>query len=121
MRNVNCIVLSAPDTASASGSAIDANQLVSASFQAVFADTSVAGTLQIQASNDIYNDRYNFPEGKFQPTNWTNVPSGSATVTAGASALILLPQIAYRWLRVVFTESTPGTSTIQVNMNALSM
>jgi hypothetical protein len=121
MRNINCVVLSNTDTASHNGAAIDANQLVSASFQAVFGDSGVSGTVKVQASNDIYNARYNFPEGNFVPTNWTDIPNASASITSGGSALITIAQMSYRWIRVVFTYTTGGSSTIVVNMDALSV
>jgi len=120
MRNVNCTVLSASDSASHNSAAIDSNQLVSASFHAYFGDSGVGGTLKIQASNDEYNARYNYPEGSFAPTNWVDVPNASATITSGSSALITIAQTCYRWMRVVFTYSSGGSSTIVVNMNALS-
>jgi len=121
MRNVNCTILSATDTTSHNGAAVDSNQLVSASFQAVFGDASAAGTVLIQASNDEYNARYNFPSGTFTPTNWTAVPNATATVTGGASALITIAQMCYRWIRVVYTSASGGSTTITVNMNALSL
>jgi hypothetical protein len=119
MRNVNCIVLSAPDTASQNGIQIDSNQLVAASFQAVFGDTDAAGDIKIQMSNDICNDRYQ--ASAFTVTNWTDVPSATASVTSGASVVISIPQMCYRWIRVVFTSSNAGATTIVVNMNALSL
>lgn len=121
MRNVNCVVLSANDTASHNGAAVDSNQLVSASFQAIFGDSSANGTVKIQASNDIYNARYNYPEGTFTPTNWVDIPSATATVTSGASVIITITNMCYRWIRVVYTRSSGGSTTIIVNMDALSI
>lgn len=119
MKPVNSIVLSGADTGSLNGSAIVADQLVSASFQAIFADTTVAGTIQVQASNDL-PPAGNIPNS-FVPTNWTNVASGSAAIVAGASVMVILPQICYRWMRVIFTETTPGTSTFKVEMFAFGV
>lgn len=121
MRNINCVVLSAVDTASQTGAAVDSNQLVSASFQAVFGDSGANGTLKIQASNDPYNAGYNYPEGTFTPTNWVDIPSATATVTSGVSVIITIGQMAYRWVRAVYTRSSGGSTTVVVQMDALSV
>lgn len=119
MKNVNCIALSAPDTASADGSQIDANQLVSASFAIIFGDATAAGTVKVQASNDICNDRYQ--ANAFTVTNWVDIPTQTATITTGTSALLTIANMSYRWIRVVYTRTSGGSSTIVVNMNALSV
>jgi hypothetical protein len=121
MRNVNCVVLSAADTASANGTLIDANQLVSASFQAVFGDVTAVGTVKVQMSNDICNAGYAVPGLPFAPVNWTDIPSATSTVTAGVAATpITIAQTCYRWMRVVFTRTSGGSTTVIVTMNALS-
>lgn len=117
MRNINCVVLNAADTASQNGTQIDANQLINVSFHALFGDATAAGSVKVQASNDINNDRYQ--PGIFTVTNWVDVPNASATIASGAPALITLSNLAVRWLRVVFTRTSGGSTTITVNMNAV--
>lgn len=112
MKNVNCIALSGSDNQNGSGAGIDSNQLVSASFQAVFGDAQAAGTFKLQASNDKYNARYNYPEGNFTPTNWTDIPNQSATIASGASALLTIPNMCYRWIRATYTSTATGAQTI---------
>lgn len=119
MRQVNVNVLSAPDNASANGNVIDSNQLFAASFQAVFGDVTAAGNIQIQASNDI--SAPGAPVNSPGPTNWTNITGATATVTAGASVLVSLSNINYRFLRVVWTNTSGGSTTINVNMFAQSV
>lgn len=116
MRQVNTNVLSAVDTASQNGAQIDSNQLYNISFQAVFGDTSAAGTFFIQASNDVA--AVGQGDQNFVVTNWTNVPNATATITAGASTMILIAPTCYRWLRAVYTRSSGGSTTINVNMFA---
>jgi len=118
MRIANIPALSASDATSQTGVAIPADQLVSASFQSVFGDTVAAGTVKIQASNDI-NPSINSPN--FVPTNWSDIPSATSTVTAGVAPIILIPNIAYQYMRVVFTSSVAGSTTIKVNMNAFGV
>lgn len=117
MRNVNCTILSAVDTSTQSGASVDSNQLLQASFQAIFGDTTAVGIVKIQFSNDICNDRYQ--ANAFTPTHWTDIPSASVAVTAGVAPGLLIPVMAFRWIRAVWTSTTPGTTTVTVNMNAL--
>lgn len=120
MRNVNVAILGPiSDTVSQNGAQIDSNQLISASFQAVLGDTSAAGTFLIQGSNDVAPLQYS-SSTTFIVTNWTNIPSATASITAGGSAMITIASMCYRWVRAVYTSSSGGSSTITVNMNALS-
>lgn len=119
MRYVNANVLSAVDTGSANGVTIDCDQLVAVSFQATFSDSTAAGTLLVQMSNDMCAFS-NLPQD-FVVTHWSAYPSATTAVVAGVAAPIIIPQVCARWLRVVFTETTPGTSTVNVNLFGLSV
>ena len=118
MRQVNCNVLSASDATSQNGDQIDANQLISASFHAYFGDTSAAGSIKIQASNDVAPIQQ---AGTFVVSNWVDIPSATASVTSGGAVLITINQVCYRWMRAVFTQNSAGSTTVNVNMEALSM
>jgi hypothetical protein len=116
MGNETIVILSASDAASATGTAIDVGQEFAASFQASCTDTSAAGTIQIQMSNDIPPAGY---LGIFVPTHWTNITGATATIAAGVmSAPIILNPMCFRYIRAVYTSSGAGTGTIHVNMNA---
>lgn len=120
MRELNCTILGPiDDSVSQNGSQVDSNQLIAASFQAVFGDTSAAGTFVIQGSNDVAPLQYTSPT-TFIVTNWTNIPNATATITGGASAMITIPTMCYRWVRAVYTSASGGTTTVTVNMMALS-
>lgn len=110
MRNINCNVLSIPDNTSDSGIAIDTNQIIAASFHAFFGDTQAAGSIHIDVSNDIYNARYNYPEGNFVPTNWTTLSTTS--VASGTSKLITINPTSYRWMRASWISTGIGAQTI---------
>lgn len=123
MRNLCTTILSGLDSGSLTGSAIDTNQTISASFQFATTDSASAGTVKIQASNDNPN-----PSGKasltptFVPTNWTDIPNATITYTASTtSGLILIPVMSFRYIRAVFTETTAGSGTLSVQMNSLSV
>jgi hypothetical protein len=107
------------DSVAQNSDKIDANQLVSISLLASFTDTDADGSVKFQFSNDPCLAG-NLP-ATFTPTNWVDVANASATVTAGAAVGIVVPQICYRWLRVVWTPTTPGTGDIVVRINALGI
>ena len=111
--------MSADDSMAQNGIQIEASQLYAASFQAFFGDDTAAGTLKVQASNDECFVFYQ--PGNFTVTNWSDIPDATATVASGASVLIPTLQLAYRWLRVVYTPSGGGSTTINVNMMALAV
>ena len=119
MRNICCNVLSAVNTASQNGIVVDANQLVSGSFLAYFGDATATGTFKIQASNDPCP--FGNTAANFTPTHWADIPSASVAIAAGASQLILIPNMAFRWVRAVYTRGSGGSTTVNVNMNALSV
>lgn len=121
MRNVCQTIFSASDVGSTNGSQVDANQLVSASFQVRISDTDLAGTIKIQASNDPITS--GSARMNFTPTNWSDIPNASVTVTAGvpSAGIILIPNMAFSWIRVSLTQTTPGSGTAVVNMNALGI
>lgn len=119
MRNTNCQILSGANTGSVNGSQIDANQLVSASFHAFQGDGTAAGTVKIQASNDVC--AYGNLAADFVVTNWVDIPSATASVASGGPVLITIAQMSYRWIRAVYTRTSGGSSTVVVNMNALSI
>lgn len=120
MRNAQVIILSADDSASATGAAFDAGQIVSASFQAFCGDATANGTIKIQASNDNPASS-GTARAVFVPTNWTDIPSASASITSGASVIIPIYNMAYSYIRAVYTRSSGGSSTITVAMNSLSI
>lgn len=115
MKIINANVLSAPDTASQTGTAIDSSQIYQATFQPIFGDTTVTGgTVSVQMSNDI--PPVNYAQGQFTPTNWSAIPNASSAITSGVASPIILSTVSARWLRVVFTVGTAGTSTINTTM-----
>lgn len=119
MRYVNFSLLNESDTGNVESDPMDCNQIVSASFHVYFNDVIAEGTVKLQASNDICDTQY-LPS-QFTPTEWVDIPNQSASITAGASALLTIPQMSYRWVRVVFTNTTPGESEIVCNVMALGL
>lgn len=119
MRNVNVQALLGSNSANQNGLQIDSNQLVSASFQFYFGDTSSVGTCKIQASNDIYQDRYQ--PGNFTVSHWTDIPNQSVVSTSGVSQILTISNCSYRWLRAVYTSTSGGSTTVTANMDALSI
>jgi len=115
MRNVSDVIFSSAVTAD--GSAINVNQIVSASFQVYCAGADLAGTLKLQASNDCPKAGNLAP---FTPTNWTDIPNASVTITAGSGGLITIANMCYYWVQVSYTKSG-GTGTANCQMNGLGI
>lgn len=117
MRNLCSTLLQASNASTQTSQVLDAGQLISISAHTIQGDSTMAGSVKIQASNDPT------PQGAqhFTPTNWVDIPSVTASITAGAPVLLTISQSTYRWLRVVVTVTTPGSSTMTVNINALSV
>jgi hypothetical protein len=117
MRNSQIQILSGVDTATQTGGSYFSGQWVSASFCPAFADLTAAGTLKIQCSNDLANgDPY-----KFVPANWCDIPNASSVIASGAGPAILIPNMAFGYIRAIYTRTGGGSSTIAVNMNVLSI
>lgn len=120
MRQTQVQILSGSDASSVNGSKFDVNQAVSASFQIIVSDTDLDGTLKLQFSNQIctpQTDRVNFV-----PTSWQDIPNASVVITNGVPAsAIVIPNMCFSYIRAVLTQTTPGTGTIQVLMNYLSL
>ncbi len=91
---------------------VDANQIVNMSFQTVMGDTSAAGTVKVQASND--QPKPGQIRGLFTPTNWSDVTNATSAIVAGVGPLIVLSNLAVGYVRVVFTSSNAGNTTITV-------
>lgn len=112
MKYVNAIILSGADTGDLTGSQIDTSQIFQGSWQIIAADSTAAGTIKIQVSNDLCPEG-NLPSS-FTVSNWSDLSGASSTLSAGGIALIPKTDLAYRWMRAVFTYSSGGSSTLIV-------
>lgn len=121
MRNNQFNALTGAVTGSITGPTLDAGQWYGASFLAYFSATC-AGTFYLQASNDSPPSGYNalVANSKWSPTNWISIPSQTAAVTGGGSALLTVSPCTYRWVRAQWTTGT-GTGTINVQANVQSV
>lgn len=118
MRNAQVNIMSAADNVTQTGSAFDVGQAVSASFVPSFGDATAAGTVKIQCSNDGSNARYT---DTFVPTNWADIPNATSTVVAGVGPAIVIPNMCFSYIRAVYTRTSGGSTTININMNVLSI
>lgn len=118
MRNLDYKPLSAVAlNANQASAAIDAQNLIRLSAQAIVAGGTSVGNLQIQVSNDKNGAMNGFP---FIPTNWSNLGAAVA-LAAGGIFLIASQETCYRWVRVIFTDGSGGTNTgnVTVNLDAI--
>lgn len=115
MRNAP-IIQSAVNTSSQNLPAIYAAQLFGVSVLAIQGDGAAAGTVKLQASNDL-GPAANL-QGGFVPSHWVDIPNTSQSVTSGGAVLVPYTQICYQWIRVVWTYSSGASSTITAEINA---
>jgi len=117
MRNLcEQVIVAQNDAVSQASAQIDTGQMFRMSAHAFFSDSTAAGTLVLQASDDP-TQFGNLPS-LVKITDWITIPNTSQTVTAGSSVLIPSTEICYRWVRVLWTPSA-GSGTISVNINTL--
>lgn len=115
MRFESISILSGNSVADINGSAKDINQVVNLGVQVISSANTVVGILKLQASNDACNTQ---SRATFVPTNWVDIPNASATITAGAPALIQIANIAVGFLRAVWVHDAGGsTGTISAQMS----
>lgn len=68
------------------------------------------GIIKLQASNDPEtNDTV--PLSDNPPTNWVDISDSSFTLTAAGETMWNVSEIAYNYVRVVYTDSSSGAST----------
>lgn len=117
MRNYPVQILNITNATSQTSAAEWVGQSVAASFVVTNGDTSAAGTVKIQGSNDL-------PVGAqaaFTPTNWADIPSATSTIVSGVGPAIVLQTMNFQYIRVVFTSSNAGSTKITVNASFLAV
>jgi hypothetical protein len=106
VRYINVPVITAGDASgNLTSSVIDASYLMLASV-AVTSTSTAVGTVKLQASNDAPNTT---------PSIWTDIPSATAAISAAGTVLIPKTDIAYEYIRVVYT-STSGSGTLTARL-----
>lgn len=81
------------------------------SMQTVATGADTAGTIKLQYSND--SSAVNADgSAATEPTNWSDVTSGSITVAGAAVQAIQKLDICYEWMRAVFTTTVTGIQTV---------
>lgn len=119
MKVVVCQVLNAANTGTQTGTIIlDTNQLINITFQTIMGDATAAGTVKIQGSND--NPAPSGNRKPFTPTNWSDIPNATSTIALGVGPLIVLQNVACQYMRVVYTRTSGGSTTVIVNANGIS-
>lgn len=68
------------------------------------------GTIKLQASNDPEtNDTQ--PLTNAPPTHWVDIANSSFNLTSAGSTMWNVSQVAYNYVRVVYIDTSGGTST----------
>lgn len=74
----------------------------------------MAGTIKFQGSND-WDPTCDTMPSAFAVSNWVDIASATASVTAATGFIIPKFDVCYEWIRVVFTASG-GTGTLSANV-----
>lgn len=104
------IVTSAVMNTTINSTPYNVQQIYGFAIQAVFTGTPT-GTLKLQASCD--------PATNYLPantvTNWTDIASSSTVISAAGNFMWNTPDAMYNWVRLVYTDTSGGTSTAVLN------
>lgn len=112
MRQENIQIIPLQAASTVTSEPIDSRNLLYCSVQ-MAATGSAAGTLVLQASNDIAGaDGVPGPQ-----SNWSPIPSATVSVSGAGAYMIPKTDLCYQWVRVVYTNS--GTGTISAVFKAL--
>jgi hypothetical protein len=121
MRNAVITVINAGDSSGDITSAgQNVNQVVSASFVANYTDVASAGTLKVQASNWKIESGQQATGIQPPAASWADVPNASSTVASGVGPAIVIGNMCFQWIRLVYTRSG-GAGTATARMNTLSI
>lgn len=121
MKSNQFTLLNATSAATVISAAQDVNQAVSISAQFVTADATQAGTLKLQGSNDNKGDNgLGVGNAAFVPTNWSDIPNATSTITAGTGPMIVVPNACFAFIRAVFTRSAGTSANIKVNTTVIN-
>lgn len=116
MKVTNEVAISAVDSTSTTSIAYDGNQWFGLSVVAYFTDATAIGTVAIQGSNDIPpagNLGGAYLNTEWSPTHWATIPSQTITLTSTLTpGTTYLSQAAYRWYRLAYTATTPGSGNV---------
>jgi len=116
MKSSQYRILSASNATSQTSGPIDVNQIVSASFVIANGDTTAAGTAKLQCSNQVPTTT----RDNFVPTIWADIPNATSVIAAGVGPAIVIGAMCFSYIRVVFTSTVAGNTTITVDMNQIS-
>jgi len=85
--------------------------IVNYSIQVVFTG-SPNGAFKLQASND--KGANDFKIASASVTNWTDISSTSTNITTAGNLMYNIENAGYRWVRLVWTDSSSSTAAITV-------
>ena len=78
--------------------------------QVVFTGTPT-GSFKLQCSCDNISQKGGATLPLYAPVNWTDIAGSPQSVTSGGSVVWNVSDIGYNYVRVVYTDTSGGTST----------
>jgi len=102
----------APMNANINGPAMQLKYMFGYSIQAEFTATPT-GTLSLQGSADPeeMGPPVAIGDPNYQPKNWTTILNSPQTISTSGSYLWNVSDVQYNWVRLVYVDSSGGTST----------
>lgn len=97
--------------ATANGPAMPLKNILLYSIMCIITGTPT-GTIKLQASNDPEtNDSMPSANPQPSPTNWADIANTSVVVSAAGNTMYNVADVAYNYVRVVYTDGSSGVST----------
>lgn len=113
----NIIPVSTVLNATRTSSVVPLYQIFGYSIQVVFTGTPT-GSFKLQASCDpVPQSSAPGAETVFNPVNWTDVLNSSQSVSAAGNIIWNVADVMYNYVRVVYTDTSSGTSTAIVTVS----
>lgn len=117
MKSNTIVALNAADASADASYVWNTASVIQASLQCVVTGAST-GTLKLQFSNDVTDPTS--PNGT-APSNWTDISGASITVAAAGVTGLPKMDLAYGWIKVVWTKNNGSAGTISVNLRAVGV
>lgn len=79
------------------------------------------GTFKLQGSSDNSATMTAAGQVPYQPVHWTDVKDSSQAVTTSGSVMWNVEWASYNFVRVVYTDSSGGTSTAIITTSTMNV
>lgn len=121
MRNIPITIATGTSAATITGSAQYVGQGAAASFIFVTADATAAGTLKVQGSNEPPAKGTNVELYVPSASSFADISSATSTIATGVGPAIVLANLPFQFVRVIWTRSAGASSAVTISMSMLAL